>query len=129
MAVWQAEISIETIKTKISCKVMISYMAVKNEAGLGEHLWWQKVAGRYNFGQTSGKWAYWREGILLSRTTDMSNPITMQAINHLLVLNHVPPRFAEQLSPEKMLVGTGYHFTTNEEIGWEMRFPTVPIKK
>jgi len=128
MAVWQALIEIETINTKLSCRVLISYISVKDNA-LGINFWWQKIAGRYNFGPDSGKWAYWREGILLSRTTDMSNPLVKTNVNHLLVLNHVPLRFAEKVAPGTMLVGTGYHFTTNEEIGWEMRFPTVPIQK
>lgn len=123
MAVWQAEISLKTFKTNLSCKVLISYISVKDDP-LGYHFWWQKVAGAYNFGPTSGKWAYWRSGIILSRTTDMSNPITTQTINHLIVMNDVPVRFAETVAPGTMLVGTGYHFTTNEEVNWEMRFPT-----
>jgi hypothetical protein len=128
MAAWQAEISIETFRTKLSCKVLISYIAVTND-GLGDHLWWQKIAGRYNFGPDSGKWAYFRSGIILSRTTDMNNPLVKEKVNHLLVLNDVPTRFAEKVSPGNFLVGTGYHYMTNGEIGWEMRFPTVPIKK
>lgn len=128
MAVWQAEISLKTFRTDLSCKVLISYVSVENDA-LGIHFWWQKVAGRYNFGPASGKWAYWRTGILLSRTTDLSNPLTKEKVNHLLVLNDVPTRFAEKVSPGSILTGTGYHFTTNEEVNWEMRFPTVPIKK
>lgn len=58
----------------------------------------------------------------------MSNPLVKEKVNHLLVLNDVPVRFAEKVAPGNFLVGTGYHFTNNEEIGWEMRFPTVPIK-
>lgn len=49
MAVWQAQIEIETINTKLSCRVLISYISVKDNA-LGMNFWWQKIAGRYNFG-------------------------------------------------------------------------------
>ncbi len=127
MAVWQIETTITTINTNLSCTVMIGY--VSDDSRFGNHLWWQKVAGRYQFGPKSGKWAYWRNGILLSRTTNVNDPLFKLPANLLLVLGGISPGFAEKLLPLEILRGFGRHYTTNEDISWEMRFPTISVKK
>lgn len=127
MAVWQIETTITTINTNLSCTVMIGY--VSDDSPLGNHFWWQKVAGRYEFGQKSGKWAYWRDGLILSRTNNTNDPLFSQHANLLLVLSLVPRNFAEKLLPLEIIRGFGRHYTTNEDISWEMKFPTRPIRK
>ncbi len=87
------------------------------------------VWGRYSFGPATGNWAYFGNGIGIARTNDMNHPYFTQVGNVLLVLNDVPERFAEQVTPETTLNGIGRHFMTKEEITWEMRYPTLPIKK
>ncbi len=127
MAVWQIETTITTINTNLSCTVMIGY--VSDGSPLGSHLWWQKVAGRYQFGPKSGKWGYWRDGIILTRTANTNDPVFSTSANVLLVLSIVPRNFAEKMLPLEIIRGFGRHYTTNEDISWEMKFPTMPIKK
>jgi hypothetical protein len=128
MKVWQIETTITTVNTNLSCTVMIGY--VSNDIDPWEnHFWWQKVAGRYEFGPKSGKWSYWRDGLLLVRTRDQDNPLVHQLPNLLLVLSTVPRNFAEKMLPLEIIRGFGRHYTTNEPISWEMKFPTRPIKK
>ncbi|HMS41838.1 MAG TPA: hypothetical protein PKE69_16525 [Pyrinomonadaceae bacterium] len=127
MKVWQIETTVTTVNTNLSCTVMTAY--VSDGSDLGSHFWWQKVVGRYEFGPQSGKWAYWRDGILLARTTNQDDPLVHQHTNLLLVLSIVPRNFAEKLLPLEIIRGFGRHYTTNEPISWEMKFPTRPIKK
>ncbi len=128
MKVWQIETTVTTINTNLSCTVMIGYVSGGVDP-LGSHLWWQKVAGRYEFGPKSGKWSYWRDGILLVRTHNRDDPLVHQNANLLLVLSLVPLNFAEKLLPLEIIRGFGRHYTTNEPISWEMKFPTRAIKK
>ena len=127
MAIWQIETTVTTINTNLSCTVMLGY--VSDGSDLGYHHWWQRVAGRYRLGPRSGWWAYFGNGIILSRTTDMNNPLVELAVNHLLVLSGVSQNFAEKMLSLEIIRGFGRHFTTNEDISWEMKFPTRPIRK
>ncbi len=128
MKVWQIETTVTTVNTNLSCTVMIGYVTDGIDP-LGSHFWWQKVAGRYEFGPKSGWWGYWRDGILLARTNNVHDPLFRQHANQLLVLSIVPINFAEKLLPLEIIRGFGRNSTTNEDISWEMKFPSRPIKK
>lgn len=128
MTVRQIETTIATTKTDLSCRVMIGYVSSPSSLH-GNYLWWQLIAGRYRFGPKSGKWAYWRDGILLSRTTNINDPLFKLPANLLIVLSGVPERFAEKLMPGETLRGAGRHYTNNEELTWQMRLPIAPLRK
>lgn len=102
---------------------------VSDGSPTGNHLWWQKVAGAYRFRPKSGWWAYWRDGLILSRTTNIEDPLFKLPANLLIVVSGVAKRFAEKLFSGEKLSGSGRHYATDEEIIWEMRLPIARIKK
>ncbi len=126
MAYMQVGCTITTVRTKLSSELMMGYRAEgKKEGG---H-WWLQVWGRLLIGTMSGNAMYFDNGILIARTNNADSPIFADRGNILVVLEKVPERYAEKVTPEKTLNGSGKILITNEEVSWEMWYPTRLIKR
>ena len=123
----QVGCTITTVGTQLSCQLMIGYTVDSKSSFKHRDFWWLKVWGRLAIGPEAGDWAYAGNGIILSRTTDTNNPVFSTGSNALVFLSGVPERFAERVTPANTLGGEGRLLMTNENVRWEMWYPTRPI--
>lgn len=126
MSLSQVGCTITTVRTKLSAELMVGYGTHKD---VGTPWWWEKVWGRLNLGLAFGNFAFFGNSLALLRTTNGNSPIFISGANVLVLLDSVPQKFAERVTPENKLSGVGNIFQTNEQITWEMWYPTLPIKK
>jgi len=108
---------------------MIGYTVDPKHSFKHRDFWWLKVWGRLPIGPEAGDWGYAGNGIILARTTDTNLPVFATGSNLLVFLDNVPQRFAERVTPANTLSGEGRLLQTNENVSWEMWYPTRAIPK
>jgi hypothetical protein len=121
--------TITTLRTQLSCQVMIGYAIDPKSSFKHRDFWWLKVWGRLPIGPEAGDWGYAGKGIILVRTALGESPVFGTPGNTLVFLEDVPERFAERITPANGLSGKGRLLQTNEEVNWEMWYPTRPIPR
>ena len=125
----QVGCTITTLGTGLSCHLMIGYTVDPKHSFKHRDFWWLKVWGRLPIGPEAGDWGYAGNGIILARTTDTNLPVFATGSNLLVFLDNVPQRFAERVTPANSLNGEGRLLQTNENVSWEMWYPTRPIPR